>query len=43
MFKWMVRHEIDVSVGCGGFLLNTDVKTDGASGYGQVKEVDIIV
>jgi hypothetical protein len=36
MFKRMVRQEVDGSVGCGGFSVDTDVKASGASGYGQV-------
>jgi hypothetical protein len=33
MFKWVIRQEIDGSVRCGGFSVNTNAKVGGASGY----------
>jgi hypothetical protein len=33
MFKRMIRQEIDGSVGCGGFSVNTDAQVGGVSGY----------
>jgi hypothetical protein len=34
MFHRVVGHEIDGSVGCGGFPVNTNAKVGGVSGYG---------
>jgi hypothetical protein len=33
MFKRVIRHEIDGSVSCGGFSVNTDAQVGGVSGY----------
>ena len=33
MFKQVIREEIDGSVRCGGFSVNTDAKVGGVSDY----------
>ena len=43
MFEWVIRKEIDGSVGHGGFAEDTYAKAGGFSGYWQVWEVDIVV
>jgi hypothetical protein len=41
--KRVIRKEIDGSVSCGGFWVNTDAQVGGVSGYRQVEEVDTVI